>query len=316
MHNDYDVIIVGGGPGGYAAALYTARAGLSTLLFEEQVAGGQMSTTSYVENYPGFDEAVGGFDLALKMQAGAERFGAKTIYSHVQTIDFGHSASDTQVNKKAVHTAEGIYTCDALILAMGASPRKMGLPDEQRFEGHGLSYCATCDGPLFRDKTVAVAGGGNSAAAAALALAALCKQVYLLHRGPAMAAEQESLKQIDATENIHRLAHTQITVLHGEDRLQAVTIETDTPPQTRQLAVDGLFVAIGRQPNTTLCHAPSGGVALDADGYILAQEDTLTNLPGVFAVGDIRTKPLRQIITAAADGATAAIAAVAYLRNR
>ena len=304
----YDVIIIGGGPGGYAAALYCARAGLSTLLLEEMAVGGQMSTTGLVENYPGFDQAIGGFELAQKMQAGAERFGAETLYASAQAIF-------PEENPKRVQTSQGEFFCLAFILAMGASPRKLGLAGEAEMTGRGISYCATCDGNFFRGKTVAVAGGGNSAAADALSLSAICNKVYLIHRGSSLRAEGRAVQLLEAAPNVEILFHSTIKELLYETVLQGVVIEKkdgQNRPETEIISCDGLFVAIGRIPNTALCKESP---ALDPQGYIIAGEDTKTSVPGVYAAGDLRTKPLRQIITAAADGATAAVFAEEYIRS-
>lgn len=303
--NNYDVIIIGGGPGGYAAALYCTRAGHKTLLLEEMVPGGQMSITSQVENYPGFDQAIDGFDLALKMQAGAERFGAETQSLRAEAIY-------PQENPKRVHTSKGDFYCKTMILAMGASPRKLGLPGEEEMTGHGISYCATCDGNLYRGKTVVVAGGGNSAATEALSLSALCEKVYVVHRSETMRAERKSINLLEKTENIEVIHNAAMEELLYTDRMTGVLLRDKITGEKKEIACEGLFVAIGRIPNTKLC---TGIVDLDEQGYIIADETTKTNIDGVYAVGDIRTKPLRQIITAAADGAVASVFAEEYMQD-
>ncbi len=302
----YDVIIIGGGPGGYAAALYCSRAGLSTLVLEELFAGGQMAVTTQIENYPGFDEAIGGINLAMKMEAGANQFGTTTLQEKATAIY-------PQETPKRVLTDKNTYTCGALILAMGAAPRKLNLPGESQLIGHGISYCATCDGALYKNQKIAVYGGGNSAVTEALFLSNFASHVYLIYRGNQLKAEQMLINQLMKVENLELIPCTKITALHGNDHLSSITLTHKQTEETRLLSVGGLFIAIGRVPNTDLCR---GHLALTQDGYIPADETTRTQLPGVYAVGDLRTKPLRQIITAAADGATASIQAESYLRRR
>ena len=291
----YNVVVIGGGPGGYTAALYCARAGLSVLVLEKMAIGGQMATTTAIENYPGFDLGVDGYELGMKMQAGAERFGAVTQYGDVQKVELSASP-------KKIITDAGEYTADSVILATGAAPRELGLPREQELRGRGVSYCATCDGRFYQGKTVVVAGGGNSAAADALALSKLCKKVYLLHRRDSLKASHSYLAPLEAAENIEFIWNAQIEELIGSPMLTGVRYLDKVSGQSHLLEVDGLFVAIGRVPTTELFR---GQIDLDRQGYIAADETTRTNLPGVYAVGDVRSKPLRQIVTAVGDGATA-----------
>ena len=291
----YNVVVIGGGPGGYTAALYCARAGLSVLVLEKMAIGGQMATTTAIENYPGFDLGVDGYELGMKMQAGAERFGAVTQYGDVQKVELSASP-------KKIITDAGEYTADSVILATGAAPRELGLPREQELRGRGVNYCATCDGRFYQGKTVVVAGGGNSAAADALALSKLCKKVYLLHRRDSLKASHSYLAPLEAAENIEFIWNAQIEELIGSPMLTGVRYLDKVSGQSHLLEVDGLFVAIGRVPTTELFR---GQIDLDKQGYIAADESTRTNLPGVYAVGDVRSKPLRQIVTAVGDGATA-----------
>lgn len=303
MDKVYDVVVVGGGPGGYTAALYCVRAGLSTLVLESLVPGGQLATTSRVENYPGFDEGIDGFELAQRMQKGAERFGAETRFVQVEGLEL-----DGPV--KRIRLSDGLTEARAVILATGAAPRELGLPAEQRLRGKGVSYCATCDGNFYKGRTVAVAGGGNSAAEEALVLSKLCQRVYIVHRRDTMRATKSYLRPLEQADNILFLWNRVITDLEGKDRLTGLRLRDVKTGESSSLAVDGLFVAIGRIPSTGLCR---GLLDLDEAGYVLADETTRTSLPGVFAVGDMRAKPLRQIITAAADGAVAAKFAEEYL---
>lgn len=305
-HSTYDVVIIGGGPGGYAAALYCVRAGLSTLVLEKLSAGGQMATTTQVDNYPGFDEGIDGFELAEKMQRGAERFGAETAYAEVTALDLS-------AQPKRITTSAGEVLGQTVILATGASPRPLGLPEEDALRGRGVSYCATCDGMFFRGKTVVVAGGGNSAAEDALVLSKICKKVYLVHRRDTLRATKSYLTPLEKAQNLEFVWNKQIDRLIAPDgQLTGIGMTDRVTGEVSTLDADGLFVAIGRVPDTKLI---AGQVDLDEQGYIIADETTRTSVPGVFAVGDARTKPLRQIITAAADGATASKFVEEYLNQ-
>lgn len=306
MNQLYDVVIVGGGPGGYTAALYCVRAGLRTLVLEKLSAGGQMATTAHVDNYPGFDEGIDGFALAERMQRGAERFGAVTEYAEVTSMNL-------TAQPKQIVTSAGTFLGKTVMLATGASPRMLGLPDEESLRGRGVSYCATCDGMFFRDKTVVVAGGGNSAAEDALTLSNVCKKVYLVHRRDSLRATQSYLAPLENAKNLEFVWNKQIDSLDTTDgHLSGIQMTDRVTGEHSSLPCDGLFVAIGRIPDTSLI---SEQVSCDAQGYIIADETTRTNLPGVFAVGDVRQKPLRQIITAAADGATASKFAEEFLQS-
>ena len=295
MKDIYDVVIIGGGPGGYAAALYCVRAGLDTLVLEKLSAGGQMATTTQVDNYPGFDEGIDGFELAEKMQRGAERFGAVTEYAEVTALDL-------KAVPKRITTSAGEVQGRAVILATGASPRMLGVPEEAAMRGRGVSYCAACDGMFFRGKTVAVAGGGNSAAEDALVLSKICKKVYLVHRRDTLRATKSYLGPLEKAENLEFVWNKQIDGLQATDgQLTGISMTDRVTGERSTLPVDGLFVR--------------GQVDLDAEGYMIADETTRTSVPGVFAVGDARTKPMRQIITAAADGATASKFVEEYLQQ-
>lgn len=305
MEHKTDVVIVGGGPAGYAAALYCARAGLSTLVLEMLSPGGQMSTTAQVDNYPGFENGIDGFELGEKMQAGAERFGARSVFVQVTGMEL---AGDP----KMIHTSEGDVEARAVVLATGASPRKLGLPEEEELTGRGVAYCATCDGMYYKDKVVAVAGGGNSAAAEALTLSKLCRKVYLIHRRDTLRASGSELRPLEKADNLEFVWNTQIDRLLYDEKLTGLAITDKVTGKESVLTCDGLFVAIGREPSTELV---KGQLELDGQGYVVADETTRTSLPGVFAAGDLRTKPLRQIVTAAADGAVAAKYVEEYLQT-
>ncbi len=305
MEKKTDVVIVGGGPAGYAAALYCARAGLNTLVLEMLSPGGQMSTTSQVDNYPGFEEGIDGFELGEKMQAGAERFGAVSEFVQVTGLELA-------ADPKIIHTSEGDVEARAVVLATGAAPRKLGLAGEEELVGRGVAYCATCDGMYYKDKVVAVAGGGNSAAAEALTLSKLCKKVYLVHRRDTLRASGSELRPLEKAKNLEFVWNTQIDRLLYDEKLTGLAITDRVTGKESVLTCDGLFVAIGREPSTALFQ---GQLELDELGYVVADESTRTSVPGVFAAGDLRTKPLRQIVTAAADGAVAAKYVEEYLQS-
>lgn len=305
MKKLWDVVIVGGGPAGYSAALYAVRAGYSTLVVEMLSAGGQMATTNAIENYPGFLESVDGFELAMTMQQQAEKFGSETLYAQVTAVQLAGP-------EKHLTTTEGELRAKAVIFATGADPRPLGLPGEDSLRGRGVAYCATCDGGFYRGKAVAVAGGGNSAAEDALTLSKLCKKVYLIHRRDTLSATRSYLKPLEKAENIEFLWNRQVTGFDVDGTLTGLTLTDTQTGAESHLPVDGLFVAIGRQPNTWLV---KGQLELDRQGYIVADESCRTSEPGVFAIGDVRTKPLRQVVTAVADGATASKYLEEYLNG-
>jgi len=304
--NLYDVIVIGGGPAGYTAALYTARAGLRTLVLEKLFAGGQMTQTNQIDNYPGFPDGIDGVTLGMQMQAGAQRFGVETVSSEVL------SASLDQ-HMKTIETTQGSFQARVVIIATGADHKHLGLPEENALIGRGVAYCAACDGMLYRGKTVAVVGGGNSAAADAALLARVAKKVYLIHRRDTLRATKIYHEPLQKTENVEFAWNSQVTQLHGDGRLSGVTVKDVNSGEERLIEVDGLFVSIGRSPAT----APfASQLKLDDKGYIIADESTMTNLPGVYAVGDVRTKAVRQIVTATADGAVAVHFAEQYLAGQ
>ena len=303
MDRVYDVVIVGGGPAGYTAALYAARAGLSALVLEKFSAGGQMTETPMIENYPGFSDGIDGFTLGESMKSGAERFGAETRQTEVLSL----SLKETP---KRIVTDGGEVLGKTVILATGATHRHLGVEKEQELIGRGVGYCAACDGMLYRGKTVAVVGGGNSAASDALLLSKLCKKVYLIHRRDALRASKVYHEPIMGAENVEILWDTRVSELLYDKKLTGVRLENLKNGEVSELPLDGLFISIGRSPATELV---AGQLALDADGYVLADESTKTDLAGVFAAGDVRQKPFRQIVTAVADGAVAALRAEEYL---
>ena len=303
MERIYDTVIIGGGPGGYTAALYAARAGLDTLVIEKLSAGGQMGLTSQIDNYPGFPEGVDGFDLGQKMAEGAHRFGVKTVYAEVYSLRL-------EGDVKEARTSEGIYRGKTVIIATGAEPRALGVPGEKELIGKGVNYCAHCDGMFYRGKTVVLVGGGNSAAADALYLSRLCEKVILIHRRDTLRATKIYHEPLMKAENVEFLWDSQVTELIAEERVKAVKVTNVKTGVEQQIPCHGVFVSVGRVPTTGLLE---GQLQLDAGGYIVADESTKTGIPGVYAVGDVRTKELRQIVTAVADGAVAAHQAEQYL---
>ncbi len=303
MADIFDLMIIGGGPAGYTAALYGARAGLTVGLMEKLAPGGQMGTTDMVDNYPGFPEGINGFELAMKMKAGAERFGARTISAEVTGLELSGDI-------KTLQTPKEVYKARTVILATGAQPRELGLPRERELRGKGVSYCATCDGMFYRGKTVAVVGGGNTAVADALYLSRLCEKVYVIHRRDKLRAPQIQQQNLEMAGNVEFVWDSIVKELRFEERLTGLVTEDKNTGECRELSCAGVFVAVGQVPETELF---KGQVQLDEAGYVSAGEDCRTNIPGVFAAGDLRAKPLRQIVTAAADGAVAATAAQEYL---
>lgn len=306
MKQIYDVIVIGGGPGGYTAALYCARAGLHTVILEKMMPGGQMALTEQIDNYPGFDQGVDGFTLGQQMKNGAERFGAETRTADVLSVKL-------EGEIKEVETTDGIVSGRVVILATGAATRELGLPGEKELVGRGVSYCATCDGMFFRGKTVVVVGGGNSAAADAMVLSRVCEKVILVHRRDTLRATKVYHKPLMEAENVSFRWNSTVTELLQEGRLTGVKVKDTITGEETVVPCDGLFVSIGRAPASELV---KGVLELDEAGYVKADESTRTSIPGVFAVGDVRTKVLRQIITAAADGAVASHYADEYLASK
>ena len=299
----YDMVIIGGGPGGYTAALYAARAGLSALVLEKLSAGGQMALSSQIDNYPGIPEGIDGFTLGEQMQAGAERFGAETELTEVTSVELSETV-------KTIHTTDGVFRGKTVVIATGASARTLGVPGEKALTGKGVNYCAACDGMFYRDKTVVVVGGGNTAAADAMALSRIARKVYLVHRRDTLRATKIYHEPLEKAENVEFLWSSEVKELLHNGKLTGIRVADVNTGAQREIACDGLFVSIGRSPATELFR---GQIALDEGGYVIAGENTLTNLPGVYAVGDLRQKELRQIVTAVADGAMAAHQAERYL---
>ncbi len=299
----YDVIISGGGPAGLNAALYAARSGLSCLVLEKMFAGGQMATTSSLENYIGFPDGIDAVTLAMQMEQQAKGAGAEIRYDEIISVEL-------QDEIKKITTKKETFEAKTVILCMGASPRQLGADGEDRLRARGVSYCATCDGALYKGKTVAVVGGGDTALEDALFLSKYCKKVYLIHRRDAFRGTHTLAEKVKVLENVELVMSHVVTEIKGEARVSALTVENRKNGSTHQILLDGVFIAVGTVPNTDLVKEQ---LPLDDQGYVVTNDAMQTALPGVFAAGDLRQKLLRQVITAASDGAVAAFSVLRYL---
>ncbi len=302
----YDLVIIGAGPAGMTAGLYAARAGLRVALFEELSPGGQLAETSLIENYPGFPEGLPGFDLAFSMKEQAERFGCEIINEQVVQVDLN---SET----KSLTTAYGSYTAATVIVATGARPRKLDLPGYCDLESRGIAYCATCDGNFFREKEVIIVGGGDTAVMDALYLSRICKKVTIVYRRGALRATPVYNKALAELDNLEYLWHSNVVAVHEESgKLSGVTVHNSETNEESFVPCDGMFMAIGLVPNTEFLGTE---LELDQGGYIVTDDLGRTSIPGVYAAGDVRTKELRQVTTAVADGANTANFAADYLSS-
>lgn len=303
MERIYDMIIIGGGPAGYTAALYAARAGLDTLVLERMSVGGQMTLTGDIDNYPGFPEGIDGFTLGMNMQVSAEKFGAATYYGEVLETNFSSKI-------KEIITDSGKLLSKTVVIATGADPRRLGIAREDELTGMGVHYCAHCDGRFYKDKTVAVIGGGNSAVSDALYLSRLCKKVYLVHRRDTLKATKIYHEPLMKAANVEFIWNSTADEFVFDNGFKGIEIKNLKTEEIKNIAVDGVFISIGRKPATEFL---KGQLPLDESGYIIADETTKTDIDGVYAVGDVRTKPFRQVVTAVGDGATAVHFAEEYL---
>lgn len=301
----YDMVIIGGGPGGYTAALYAARAGLNVVVLEKLSPGGQMALTTQVDNFPGVDAGIDGYTLGEIMQRNAESFGAVTELAEVQSVDF---SSDP----KKIETNEGTFYGKTVVYAAGAGPRELGLPNEKALTGRGVNYCASCDGMFYKGKTVVVVGGGNTAAQDAALLSRVARKVILVHRRDTLRATQIYHRPLMEADNVEFRWNSVVEgfVQAESGALTGVRLRDVNTGAQSVADCDGVFVSIGRKPASGLVQ---GQVELDEGGYVVAGEDTRTSLPGVYAVGDVRTKQVRQVVTAVSDGAAAVHAAEEYL---
>lgn len=299
----YDVIILGSGPAGLSAAIYAQRARLNTLIIEEKpLSGGQILDTYEVDNYPGLP-GITGFEMGQKFRTHADSLGAEVVNAQVLEVRLDGE-------KKIVSTKKGDYEAKSLIVATGAKHRRLGIPGEDKLAGMGVSYCATCDGAFFKGKEVAVVGGGDVALEDALFLARGCAKVYLIHRRGEFRGAKILQEKVKETANIEPVLNSVVTAIQGEGQVESVLVRSKEGGPETELSVQGVFIAVGIEPNSS---AVKDLVAQDADGYIMAGEDTRTSVDGVFAAGDVRTKQLRQVVTAAADGANAVTSAEKYI---
>lgn len=303
MEHVYDMIVIGGGPAGYTSALYACRAGLDTLVIERMAPGGQMALTDIINNYPGFEKGIDGFNLGLKMQQGAERYGAETEYTEIVSVDFSKQI-------KKVSSESRLFMSKTIVISTGADPKKLGLENEDKLIGKGIHYCAHCDGRFYKDKTVIVVGGGNSAAADALYLSGIAEKVYMVHRRDSLRADKIYHEPLMKAGNIEFIWDSNISQLLFDEKINGATVKNLKTNTMTAIPCDGIFVSIGRKPATEFI---KDALELDKSGYIIADETTRTNISGVFAAGDIRTKALRQIVTAVSDGANAVHFAQEYL---
>lgn len=304
MERIYDTVIIGAGPGGMTAASYAARAGLKVLVLEGLIPGGQMGTTFEVENYPGLNNVLSGAELAMDFEGQAKKFGAEIAFERAEKVDLSG-------DMKVITTDSGEVLAKTVIFAMGAKPRKLKIPGEEEFAGLGVSYCATCDGAFYKGKDTVVAGGGDTALEDAIFLSKYCNKVYLVHRRDKFRAAFALEKRVRQIENIELVLSSNVVEIKGDNKVDTIVVKNNEG-QTKEIKADGIFVAVGTEP---------GGEDITADvkktdaGYIITDEKMQTSVDGVYAVGDIREKELRQIVTAAADGAVAAYMISKYLEE-
>lgn len=302
----YDLIILGAGPAGMTAAIYGARYGLSVLLIEKTAVGGQMNLTATIENYPGFDEPISGYVLSTRMLTQIEHLGVDIKYTEVIELSLLSEV-------KIVKTEEGSFEGKTIILAMGASPKKLGIKGENTFLGRGVSYCGTCDAPLFKNKIVASIGGGDTALEESIILAQHAKKVYLIHRRDQFRGQKFLVDQVKNTKNIEILYNKVPKEINGSNMVESILLESTTDKSEMMLDVNGVFVFIGYKPNTELI---KNQINLDENGFVLAKNNVETNIDGIFVAGDIISKPMKQIVLAAADGAFASFLAFQYLQRK
>lgn len=302
----YDIVIIGGGAAGMSAAIYAARSGAKTLVIESTTAGGQMNLTYEIDNYPGIIDAPSGTDLSAKMKEHAEKAGAEFTSETVKEI------IGADEDTKSVITRKNIYHTKTIIFATGATPKKLGIEGEDKLYGTGVSYCATCDGAFFKSQDVAVVGGGNTAFEDALYLARFCKTVYLIHRRNGFRAEAPMITAAKNNPKIKFITEAVVDKINGDTTVSDITVMDINTSRRTNISVNGIFIAIGRDANTALAKKY---VRLNDEGFIITDRYMQTNVKGIFAAGDVRDTPLRQVITAASDGAIAATSAVHYLNG-
>ncbi len=300
---NYDVVILGAGPAGLTAAIYTSRGRLKTLVVEKEAVGGEAASTDMIDNYPGFPEGIGGIDLAERMEKQAKRFDATVIYGDVRDVDLKSNPKTMTVNGEKI-------TAKAVILATGTHPKELGVPGEKELKGRGVSYCATCDAPFFKDKDIAVIGGGNSGLQESLFLLKYVKSIKIIEFLPHLTAEQILQDRIAEYDNVEALPHHRLVSINGKDKVESITVENRSTNEKFDIKVDGVFVYVGLEPNTDFVKEQ---IKLNDWGYIEVNQDRETNIPGVFAAGDVRDTRVRQVATAVGDGAHAAVMANEFI---
>lgn len=302
----YDILIIGGGPAGLTAGIYACRGGLKAAVIEKMYAGGQVTNTYELDNIPGFSETISGVDYAMKLQDHAAKFNVETIYADVTKMEL-------EGDVKKIYCGDTVYEAKTVVLAMGAVPSPLGVTGENELRGKGVSYCATCDGAFFKDKVTAVIGGGDVAVEDALYLARFCTKVYIIHRRDELRANKTLQNKLLSEKKIEPIWSSKVTKIIGDDKVKAIAVETIDGKDARDVEVDGVFIAVGNIPQS---QAVKDIIEMDQRGAIITDQEMKTNIPGVFAAGDIRQKPLRQIITAEADGAVAAFCAEQYILHK
>lgn len=301
----YDTIVIGGGPAGLTAALYLARARMKTLIIESMIPGGQAATTVTLENYPGFPEGIGGPQLGAMMEEQAKKFGASVIYANVTDVSL-------ETETKRIITDNGEFNAKTVIIASGAKPRKLNVPGAKKFDGKGISYCATCDGALFADKDIIVIGGGNSAIEEVIFLTRFVKSITIVQDLPKLTAEKILQERLDEHDMVKKTFNNKVISINGEDKIESITVEKTDTGKKETIPAEGIFIYIGYIPNTDFL---GNELTLNDWGYIEANRELETSIEGVYAAGDVRSKTLRQVATAVGDGALAAFKAIKYLEQ-
>jgi thioredoxin reductase (NADPH) len=302
---DFDLVIIGGGPAGLAAGLYAARARLKVVLLEKAAPGGQVLITDWIENYPGFPEGLSGFDLVQKLTEQVKKVDLKIITDEVRFIDFSNRIKKIQLSDRSIST-------HTVIIATGATPKRLGVPGEEKFLGRGVSFCGTCDGPFFKEQVVAAVGGGDTAVKESVFLTKFAKKVYQIHRRDQLRAETILQERAFANDKIEFIWDSVVSKISGSTGVEKITVKNVKTNETRELAVDGCFIWVGINPNTEFL---GDKVKLDSFGFVIVDTNMETSVPGVFAAGDVRTTPLRQVVTAVGDAAIAAFSAQHYIES-